>query len=165
VVSMGDGQIRKAFENVRGQIGACGIWCASCIVGNGTLPELTWRYSELITAYSLQEWGPQDFDYRELIKGLESIGNMKLCSGCIRGGGRENCEMRSYAESKRISGCYVCRGTATCKHAEARQHMRSGAAKAGLFVTIEDLNQQHLIGNWISRLKTSWPSSVLFADR
>jgi hypothetical protein len=42
--------------------------------------------------------------------------------------------------------------------------MRSGAAKAGLFVTTEDLNKQHLIDNWTSRLKAGWPSSVLFAD-
>jgi hypothetical protein len=42
--------------------------------------------------------------------------------------------------------------------------MRSGAIKAGLFVTAEDFNRQHLIDNWTSKLKTSWPGSVLFAN-
>ena len=40
----------KAFENVQGQIGFCGIWCGSCVVGNGTLKELTKRYEEIISA-------------------------------------------------------------------------------------------------------------------
>lgn len=161
---MKSGQTRRAFENVREQIGVCGIWCGSCIVGNGTLRELTRRYKELITVYSLEEWGPKDLDYKQLLEGLESIKNTPLCSGCLRGGGRENCEMRSCAESKKITGCYTCREIAMCKHSEPLQHMRSGAIKAGLFVTTEDLNRQHLIENWTSKLKTSWPSSVLFAN-
>jgi len=158
------GQTRKAFENVRDQIGVCGIWCGSCIVGNGTLRELTRKYRELITVYSVEEWGPKDFDYKELLKGLESIENMPLCSGCLRGGGRENCEMRSCAENKRTTGCYTCREVAMCKHSKPLQHMRSGAIKADLFVTTEDVNREHLIENWTSKLKTSWPGSVLFAN-
>jgi hypothetical protein len=156
--------IGKAFENVRRQIGFCGLWCGSCIVGNGTLRELTRRYRELLAVYSLQEWGPQDFDYNELLKGLESIESIPLCSGCLRGGGRENCEMRACAESKRITGCYTCREIGVCKHLEPLNHMRSGAIKAGLFVTTEDLDRQHLIENWTSKLKTSWPGSVLSAN-
>ena len=77
---MKSGQTRKAFENVRDQIGVCGIWCGSCIVGNGALRELTRRYKELITAYSLEEWGPRDFDFEELLKGLESIREHASCA-------------------------------------------------------------------------------------
>lgn len=161
---MNNGQTRKAFENVRDQIGVCGIWCGSCIVGNGVLRELTRRYRDLITVYSLEEWGPRDVEYKELLKGLESIQNAPLCSGCLRGGGRENCEMRLCAESKRITGCYTCREIAMCKHSEALQHMRSGAIKAGLFVTTEDSDRSQLIRNWTAKLSTGWPCSVLFAN-
>jgi len=157
------GETAKAFENVRDQIGVCGIWCGSCIVGNGTLRELTRRYRELITAYSVDEWGPKDFDYKELLKGLESIESMPLCSGCLKGGGRENCEMRACAGSKRIIGCYTCREVASCQCAEPLHHMRSGAIKAGLFVTTEDSDRQELIRNWIAKLRASWPGGVLSA--
>jgi hypothetical protein len=66
------GTLKKAFENVREQIGFCGIWCGSCVVGNGTLRELTERCEEIIGAYGLEEWAPRDFDYKEFLKGLAS---------------------------------------------------------------------------------------------
>jgi hypothetical protein len=161
---MKSGQTRKAFENVRDQIGFCGIWCGSCIVGNGALQELTRRYKELITVYGLEDWGPKDFDYKELLKGLESIQNIPLCSGCLKGGGRESCEMKSCAASKRITGCHACRELVACKHSEPLHAMRSGAVKAGLFVTTEDVNRQQLIENWTAKLRTGWPASVLFGN-
>jgi hypothetical protein len=154
----------QAFENVRDQIGSCGIWCGSCIVGNGALQELTRRYKELITVYNLDEWGPKDFDYGELLKGLESIEKVALCAGCLRGGGRDNCEMRSCAQHKNIGGCHECAGMAECKHIELLDHMRSAATKAGLFVNTEDVDRQQLVSNWTVRLITHWPCSILFAD-
>jgi hypothetical protein len=161
---MKSGQTGNAFDNVRDQIGFCGIWCGSCAVGNGVLPELTRRYKELINIYGLQEWGPKDFDYTELLRGLESIENMPPCSGCLRGGGRENCEMRSCASSRRITGCYACPEPVACKHSEPLHHMRSGAIKAGLFVTTEDVDRQQLVENGTAKLRTSWPASMLFAN-
>lgn len=161
---MKSGQTRKAFENVRDQIGFCGIWCGSCIVGNGALQELTRRYEELITVYGLEEWGPKDFDYKELLKGLQSIQNTPLCSGCLKGGGRESCEMKSCASSRRITGCHTCREPVVCKHSEPLRHMRSGAIKAGLFITTEDVDRQQLLENWTAKLRTSWPASILFAN-
>jgi hypothetical protein len=154
----------QAFENVRDQIGSCGIWCGSCIVGNGALQELTRRYKELIGVYGLEEWGPKDFDYKELLQGLGSIQSIPLCLGCLKGGGRENCEMRSCAEHRKISGCQACAELIECKHTELLNHMRSGAIKAGLFVNTEDIDRQQLIKNWTAKLRTHWPCSVLFAN-
>ena len=69
----------KPFENVKDQIGYCGIWCGSCVVGNGTLRELTKRYEEIIKSYGLEHWAPKDFDFKEFMKGLASIETMPLC--------------------------------------------------------------------------------------
>lgn len=63
----------EAFENAKSQIGYCGIWCGSCAVGNGTLRELSRRYSQLVADYDLEEWGPKDFNFGEFLKGLDSI--------------------------------------------------------------------------------------------
>ena len=153
----------QAFENVRDQVGFCGIWCGSCIVGNGTLRELTRRYRELITVYSLDEWGPKDFDYGELLKGMSSIEKAPVCPGCQKGGGRENCEMRSCARSRKISSCHSCTELSECKHAELLNRMRSGAAKAGLFVNTEDVDRQQLLADWTAKLRGHWPCSILFA--
>jgi len=154
----------EAFANVRDQIGFCGIWCGSCVVGNGTLRELTERYKEIISVYGLEAWGPKDFDYSEFLKGLTSVQSMPLCLGCLRGDGRENCEMRACALDKNISDCALCHGLVTCEHTHTLQKMRSGALKAGLLVKTEDIDCKELLEKWTRELKNKWPSRILFMN-
>jgi hypothetical protein len=61
---------KKAYDNVKGQIGRCGIYCGSCVVGNGTLRELAKRFEETYKAYGVHHWGPKDFDIDNFVKGL-----------------------------------------------------------------------------------------------
>jgi len=75
------------------------------VVGNGGLRETTKRYAEMIEAYGLKEWGLKDLDYEKLAKGLESIQNTPLCSGCLNGGGRDNCELKACGSGKGIDDC------------------------------------------------------------
>ncbi len=154
----------KAFDNVRNQIGYCGIYCGSCVVGNGTLNELTKRYEEVIRKYGLKEWAPKDFDFSEFTKGLASIQSMPSCQGCLKGGGRDNCEMRTCARSKKISDCSECDQPDTCKNLEILQHMRSGAHDAGLFVKTEKADRERLIEKWTEELKRKWPSCILLCS-
>lgn len=153
------------FVRVKDQIGFCGIWCGSCIVGNGTLSELTKRYDELITAYDLKDWAPKDFDFKEFKKGLESIQGIPSCPGCLKGGGRDDCEMRSCASGKNISDCSECVESDSCKHTEILQRMRTGALKAGLFVKTEKADDKNLIEKWSAELPGKWPCCVLFLER
>jgi len=48
----------RAYQKVKQQIGYCGIWCGSCVVGNGALCELTRCYREMTEPYDLGEWAP-----------------------------------------------------------------------------------------------------------
>jgi hypothetical protein len=152
----------KAFQNVKDQIGFCGIWCGSCVVGNGTLRELTRRYKELINAYSLKEWAPKDFDFDEFFKGLESIQKMPLCAGCLKGGGRDDCEMRACASDKGLQVCTSCQEFGQCKNAGILQHMRTGARDAGLFVIPTNADKQEFVRQWSFELKSKWPCCILF---
>jgi hypothetical protein len=151
-----------AFENVKGQIGACGIWCGSCVVGNGTLEALTRRVEALFRAYGLDHWGPDDLDFGQLAAGLASIQRIPACSGCWRGGGRENCELRGCATQRGLEGCAECRDATRCERAEILQHMRSGARQAGLFVQTEVADRQQLVERWTVELRAAWPCSILF---
>ena len=45
---------QSAFENVQDQIGACGIWCGSCAVGNGSLRLASQRYSEVLEGHGIE---------------------------------------------------------------------------------------------------------------
>ena len=154
----------RDFENVKAQLGYCGIWCGSCVIGNGALSGLTKRYRELLDTYGVLEWGPDDFDRQAFLKGLESIQSTPACVGCLRGGGRDNCEMRTCALSKGIDECSQCDTLATCKYSEILQRMRSGALAAGLFVKAEYGDQQELIDAWLPELKNRWPCRILFMD-
>jgi hypothetical protein len=160
---MEEKQDKNAFVNVKNQIGYCGIWCGSCVVGNGALRELTKRYKELIDAYDLKDWAPKDFDFGEFYKGLESIQNMSLCPGCVKGGGRDNCELRTCAKEKGLENCTLCQQFGQCK-IELLEHMRSGARKVGLFVKNEDDDREEAIERWMSELKAKWPCCILFIN-
>jgi hypothetical protein len=152
----------KPFENVKNQIGFCGIWCGSCIVGNGALSELTKRYEEIIKGYGLEEWGPKDFDFKEFMKGLASIQSTPLCPGCLKGGGNPNCEIRNCASNKNINDCNECDQPTTCQNVEALQKMRTGALSAGLLVKTGNVDRQKLMEKWTAELKSKWPSCILF---
>jgi hypothetical protein len=152
-----------AFENVKDQVGFCGIWCGSCVVANGTLRELTKRYKELINTYDLKDWGPKDFDFDEFHKGLESIENMPLCAGCLKGGGRDNCEIRACVKDRGLQDCTLCSEFGRCKN-ELLEHMRYGARNAGLFVKNQNDDTAKSIEKWAEELKAKWPCLILFTE-
>jgi hypothetical protein len=154
--------LENAFENVKNQIGFCGIWCGSCVVGNGVLRELTKRYEELIKAYGLEAWAPKDFDYAGFSKGLASIQRMPLCPGCRKGGGREACELKACAAKQCLSECSECSDQAQCQHRAILDKMRSGALAAGLFVKTAQADRQALLREWTAQLKGRWPCCLLF---
>ena len=154
----------KPFENVKNQLGFCGIWCGSCVVGNGALKELTKRYEEIVKKYGLEEWAPKEFDFEEFMKGLASLQAMPLCEGCLKGDGRPNCEIRACASTKNIADCSECDQPMTCKNLETLQKMRTGARRAGLLVKTEKGDRQELVKKWTIELKSKWPHCILFCD-
>jgi hypothetical protein len=124
----------EAFENVKDQIGHCGIWCGSCAVGNGSLRELTKQYLEIIEKHGLEHWAPKNFDFKEFRKGLVSVSDASFCSGCLKGGGRTNCEIRSCASNKKITNCSICDEFMTCENSKPLKMMREGAKESKLLV-------------------------------
>jgi hypothetical protein len=157
-----DTMTSEAFENVKNQMGRCGIWCGSCAVGNGSLRELTRKYREMIGAYGLREWAPRDFDFEEFSKGLVAIEGIPACSGCLKGGGRDNCGIRACALSKRVEDCTDCEDLTACRHTEILEKMRSGARAAGMMVKAESEDGGEVMAKWAAGLRSRWPSCILF---
>jgi hypothetical protein len=170
---MADTPKTQAFDNVKGQIGCCGIWCGSCVVGNGALRQLSENYKDVLKNHGLHEWGPDDVDWSEFYRALDSIAAVPVCPGCLKGGGRDKCEMRACASNKGLEECVSCSdhgagnnsgGRGTCKHAGILEHMRSGAIAAGLFVKTDDADKRHLTERWTADLRKRWQSGVLFMN-
>jgi hypothetical protein len=155
---------KKHFNNVKNQIGACGIWCGSCVAANGVLQALTQRYARIIKDYGLEQWAPKDFDFKEFKKGLASIQKMSLCVGCLKGGGRDGCEIKICVTDKKINDCSECNEPEKCTNTELLDKMRIGAKEAGLMVKLEKGDDKELITKWTNRLEHEWPSSVLFKE-
>jgi hypothetical protein len=150
-----------AFENVKPQIGACGIWCGSCAVGNGSLRLASEHYSEVLEGHSIEHWAPPTLDYAALSNGLSIVSDMATCAGCRQGGGRSDCELKACTTQRRLSECSEC-DEAVCPHAKLLNHMRSGALNAGLFVKHAPGHSAPLVEDWLKELAHQFPSCLLF---
>ena len=155
---------RAAFENVRDQIGRCGIWCGSCALGNGSIRELARRLSEVLGAHGASHWVPPETDYPAFSASLDTIVDVAECSGCRRGGGRDDCALRACSAERGHTTCAACPELGACAHDELLQHMRDGARRAGLRVADPDEDPRAALKEWQTKLPTTWPSSVLFLD-
>jgi hypothetical protein len=160
---MGVGNVSKeSFENVKNQIGYCGIWCGSCVAGNGALRELSGRFADTVDAYGLQGWAPSTFDFDEFYKGLQAIEGMPLCEGCVKGDGAPDCTIRACALDRGVEDCVECGQLNDCGNSDRIAKMRTGAINAGLFVKDESEDREALLERWTEELKSSWPSCILF---
>jgi hypothetical protein len=154
----------KAFDNVKSQVGACGIWCGSCVVGNGVFVELTKRYHRVLRDYGVLTWAAEGFDAAEFTKGLETVVHLPLCPGCRKGGGRRDCELRRCAEETAGGSCCGCGRASGCQHRDLLAHMRDGALKAGLVVTSKPATTAEEIEKWTTGIRHRFPSSLLFTE-
>ena len=152
----------SAYNYVKDQVGCCGIWCGSCVIGNGTLKELTHRYRKVIRDYDLEHWAPKTFDFKEFLKGLKTIEANPLCVGCRKGGGWDACPMKGCVRQKAITDCAECSDQTACPHSAVLNRMRTGSARAGLFVKTRKGSHKKLVTQSTPKLKTRWPSRILF---
>lgn len=155
------------FENVKPQIGHCGLWCGSCIVGNGALRALTERYEHLIKGYGVAEWGAQEFDGPEFLKGLASIRALPVCHGCRNGDGNDECAIRPCASKRNVTDCPQCTARQTCPNRAALQNVRAGALRGGMKVTTgeETATRRQLIEQWTAEMRRKFPGCILDACR
>jgi len=149
----------KPFENVKDQIGFCGIWCGSCSGGNGVTMELTERYEEFVKKCNLEKWAPKDFDFKEFMKGLASIQKMPSCPGCLKGGGDPTCKIRICALKKNISDCSQCDQLMECENFETLEKHYPNIKKD--LIKNKNANRQKLIEKWTTELKSKWPHCIL----
>jgi len=156
--------LTEGFENVKNQIGFCGIWCGGCLGGNDALQELTRKYELIIkrSQAALEMWAPKEFNFKGLTKNLVYIQAMQLCPGCKKDGGDPTCEIRICALKKNITNCSQCDELEKCKNFKSleqnypkiREELRN----------IKNVDQKELLKKWMSELKTKWPHCVLICE-
>jgi hypothetical protein len=154
----------KGFENVKNQIGYCGIWCGSCMGGNGAILELTKKYEQMIkrSESALEKYAPKEFNFNEFMKGLACIQAMPQCPGCKKGGGDTTCKIRTCASQKNIDNCSQCDNLMECKNFEDLEKYNPKTKQE--LAKIKDVDQKELIDKWTSELKVKWPFCVLLCE-
>ena len=152
-----------AFKNVFDQVGFCGIWCGSCAVGTSALMEMADRYCQLCETHGLGHWGAGDFDYQAYLKGLASISELPVCHGCLKDGGRTDCELRTCARGRGLRACSYCPDIDECLHAVLLEHMRSGARAAQLVVLESPQDHDLSAEKKYSELETLWWWRAMFS--
>lgn len=151
----------EPFENVKDQIGFCGIWCGSCMGGNGAIQAQARKFEDMVKNSKLEEnpWVPKNFDFKEFMKGFASIQSMSLCPGCLKGGGPSNCEIRLCALRKNMVNCGECNQLTECaKFAqleESHPKIREG------LMEIKNMGRSKLVEKWMGELSGKWPYCVL----
>ena len=154
----------KNFDNVKNQIGFCGIWCGSCLGGSGAVQELTRKYEQIVkhSQRTLEKWAPKEFDYNATMKSLASIKAMPLCTGRKKGGGDPSCKVRTCASKRNMANCSECNELMKCKNFE---DLEKGYPKIKKKLTkIKNANQKEITKKWMSELKTKWPHCVLICE-
>lgn len=150
----------EPLQNVRHQIGFCGIWCGSCASGNGAIVEMARRFEKVVTGYGLEKWVPKDFDFKELMKGLTSLQATAICSGCRKGGGPPNCGVRICALEKGVNDCNECNQLVECKKFD-RLLKNYPTIKEDL-MKIKNKNRDELIAKWATEIKTKFPHCLVY---
>ncbi len=149
----------SAFENVRNQIGFCGIWCGSCAAGNGAILELTKRFEETVKKHNLEKWVPKEFDFKEFMKGLTCIQATPLCPGCRKGGGPPTCKVRICALQKGLVDCSQCNQLIECRNFEQIENSHPKIKQD--LMKIKSKDRDEVIEKWRGELKMKWPHCVL----
>lgn len=105
--------LKEAFEQVKDQMGPCGIACANCELGNGTVAETANNLKQKLQAYGVSAWAPQvpggsNIDFTQLNKALDWVHTYTRCCGCERGGGPPDCAIRTCSKERGYELCSQC---------------------------------------------------------
>lgn len=149
-----------AVQNVKGQIGFCGIWCGSCAGGNGAIVELARRFEELAGRQRLEKWVPKNFDFQEFMKGLASIKAMSLCPGCRKGGGNPACKVRICALQKGVNECSSCEALLECRNFEQLEN--ENPKRKQFLLDMKGASRSELIAKWTNEIRKKWPHCIVY---
>lgn len=97
-------------------IGYCGVCCNHCGMKT-SISEMAAKLKRFIEAYRYGEWVhniTQDFDYSNLMKGLNWFANSP-CLGCLKGGGMPFCDVRICCLKRKLKNCYSCEEFLVCE--------------------------------------------------
>jgi hypothetical protein len=113
----------QAMDRIKDQAGPCGIVCASCPLGNGTVAERASQTRKHIGECQIPTWsqfisGGEIIDWTAVDRGLEWMEKNACCAGCANGGGPPDCTIRICARERGYELCSYCSDLDGCNKFE-----------------------------------------------
>ena len=111
--------LKEALDQVKNQMGPCGITCATCDLGNGTVAETALKLKQYLQTYGVSQWAPlvpggSDINFDQLDKSLEWAQTYTRCFGCEQGGGPPDCTIRLCSKERGYELCSQCPDLEEC---------------------------------------------------
>lgn len=151
---------RSSFDNVKGQVGHCGLWCGSCIVGNGLLAEMTSQYERVACGHGVHKWVLKEKG-EAFVEALGTIKAVPTCPGCLKGGGDDTCQMRECTKQRGLVHCDECDMAKECPHAKSIEYMREAGTAAGMMAAINRRERALLISDENNSYFKEYPGILL----
>jgi hypothetical protein len=151
---------RSHFDNVKGQIGHCGLWCGSCIVGNGLLAEMTSQYEREACGHGVHKWVLKEKG-KEFVDALDTIKKVPICPGCLKGGGDDTCQMRECTRQRGLVHCDECDTGKECPHSKAIEYMREAGKAAGMLAATNRQERSILLSDEHNSYFDEYPGFLL----
>jgi hypothetical protein len=103
----------ESAKSLTEQIGPCGIICATCFLGKGTMSKTMADASQFIKMSGIKEWAynvPEgsEINWFETEKALNWMQRYATCAGCENGGGPPDCVIRLCSVERKIDLCNQC---------------------------------------------------------
>lgn len=148
--------LKEAFDQVKDQMGPCGIVCAACDLGNGTVAETALKLLEYLKMYAVSSWAPAvpgggDVDFDRLDQALNWVQTYTRCFGCGQGGGPPDCAIRNCSKERGYELCSECPDLEGCDKFDWLQkpdYFKDNLRKS------KDKSKQEIIGEVIGKMKS-----------
>jgi len=111
--------MNDAMDRIEDQAGPCGIICASCPLGTGTVADCASQTKKHIVDCKIPMWSPffpggEIIDWTVVDLGLEWMEKNARCAGCRNGGGPPDCAIRICSRDRGYDLCSSCPDLDAC---------------------------------------------------
>jgi len=115
--------MNDSIEKIQDQAGPCGVVCASCPLGTGTVADCAAKTKDQIDKWKIPMWSPfipggEIIDWTAVDRGLEWMEKNARCAGCRNGGGPPDCTIRICARDRGYELCSSCSDLDGCSKFE-----------------------------------------------
>ncbi len=96
---------------------------------------MTSHYERVVCGHGAHKWVLKEKG-AEFVEDLDTLKNVAVCPGCLKGGGDDTCRMRECTKERGLVHCDECDAGEKCPHVKSIEYMREAGKAAGMIALI-----------------------------